>query len=306
YELILPMTIGFKDITIDCGLSRMKFQLNKDNKYDKPTYPNTYLYQISKNDWNKSWLNCYKLEKNTPNYFPLISQKSHDLSLLNQLNIQPQKIALIHIKTLAINATAKITDPKTYGPALAFLVKKGYQLVFIGREIMPEYFKQYPIVNYSESKYASFINDMKLFAMADLSITAGSGIFCLANYFNKPLLYINYWHLMTPPSGKKVINIPTTVKNKANKDLTFIEQIQLFNDLSKHGADLFPEDQYIARNASSTEILEGVKELLNLSPQLTPLQLQFQTLDKTSPKYYARSRCSEYFLKTHSHLFENA
>ena len=69
-----------------------------------------------------------------------------------------------------------------------------------------------------------------------------------------------------------------------------------------------PEGQFVdlffARNATGLEILEGLKELLHLNPKLTPLQRKFQTLDKTSPKYYAGSRCSEYFLKTHSHLFE--
>lgn len=148
YHFLLPMTMAFPEITLDCGLSRLKWQLNKDRCYFKPALGQTYLHQISRQENSARWCYYYSLRSQCANFFPLANK---DLRKDSRSFLTPSdnKLALIHLKTQALNATALITEPLTYLPALESLLAKGYDLVFVGREKMPIEFVRLPIYNYA-------------------------------------------------------------------------------------------------------------------------------------------------------------
>lgn len=306
YDLFLPYIIGFHDITLDVGVSRLKWQLSKKMPHYLQPLGQDFYHQLSKEEIMKVWVNYYQLRVETLDDFPL--KKTYPISkpLYDFFHGNFKKLALIHIKNSVMNATALATNPATYLTALEWLHLQGYQLVFVGREKMPEIFKQYPIKNYAQSSIASFENDMQLFIKAEISIISGSGISFLADCFDKPYLYINSWQMPMAMFARKCFTVPALVTKPCGTLLKFKEQIDLYLNLEDKGAEIFPHNEYKVRNATNDEIVEGIKELIkfqvNDEPEST-LQLKFRSLAPTSCLFYAKSRYSDYFLQKHVDLF---
>ncbi len=310
YDLFYPLMIKYKDITIDCGLSRLKWQLPEPNLQNiiEPITGNNYLYQLSKKDGIPPWINYQKRKQKSLQFFPLkISTFYKTPNCFELLLKRNKKIALLQIKTKSLNATAQITDPETYESSIIFLKKLNYELVFVGREKMPELFKKHQVFNYAESQDANFYNDIFLFSHADIALCSGSGLAYLACCWNVPLLYVNSWHIALPPPSSKSIFVPSIVRKPKGKFLSFLEQEALYNNLPDHGAEIFPSEKYQARNASEDEIKEALGELLSLQKQWTPfssLQVSFQKqFSENSLVYNSDVRVSEYFIKKHQELF---
>ena len=313
YLLLLPITMRYQDITIDCGLSRLKWLLPDDaTKYHRRVdQGQTYLYQLTKHDQFQKLRRYYQLRSNSSSYYPIKSDKSpvraDDLASL--LGDAPQRFALVHLKYDVKNATAEPTDPATYLDALGYLIGLGYQLVFVGREKMPLEFQEFDIINYSESLIASFRNDLALFDMAELAIVSGSGILYLADCQAIPMLYINSWHLQRLPFSRHCVCVPTLALTKSGNFLTVSRQLQLHNELPDIGGEKFPK-HLIARNASSDEILAGLKELLDLQrcyEKRSRLQEEFMKLDGDDSRLaLSESRISEHFLNKHAALLDES
>ena len=302
YELLLPILMYYKDITIDSGLSRLKWQLTEDKKYYQPLAKQTYLHQISKEESFKNHFNYINIRKKTRKFFPLMLPNNHENKELVDFIGTDKKIALVHIKEYVCNATAETTDPLTYLETLIYLEKLNFQLVFVGREKMPSVFNQFSIINYAQSQIASFENDIKLFNMASIAIICGSGLSYLADCIDLPYLYINSWHVHFCPCSPKCILIPALVLDKKNKKLlTFSHQIDLYNKLKDTGPEIFPYQKYDVKNALSDEILVGVKELLS-QKDIENNILQKRMKEKHFLLHNMDTNFSNYFLKKYSKL----
>ena len=207
-----------------------------------------------------------------------------------------------------MNATAAPTDPETYIPALEWIQNQGYTFVFVGREKMPASFRKFEITNYSESRYASFKNDIFLFQACSLALVGGSGVSFLAQCYNKPFLYLNSWHAGLSPFTKESIFVPALVEKKDGSSLSFFEQNELYFQL--HAMDeQFPYDQYVARNASGREILQATQELLSLMQGDKPrsaLQERYMSIDNGKGVLeFSLSRISEFFIEQHQPLLDH-
>ena len=308
YDLLLPIILRYKDITLDVGMSGWKLKLPSNKAYYLPVYKSCW-HRISKSEALTQWLYYWKRRSQCPEYFPMKEGILPSSQLIKFLNGNTEKLALIHIKTNVGNATAKPTDPETYLDALGYLSDLGYRLMFVGREKMPDVFRRYKIINYSESNITSFQHDVQLFNLADIAITAGSGIREIADCLGKPLVFLNSWHLPTMPLYRYCVCVPTLVQKPFGKFLKFREQFELYirMPLRNEGGEIFPETEYRARNTTSDEILAAVQELMSLKEnyqQRSALQERFRQLNKISSQTFSESRVSEYFLNKHIDLFE--
>ena len=300
YFLFLPITCRYKSITLDCGISRMKWQISK-KKYS-PNFPSEYIYRISKKQGIEQLARYYEKCLRSDVFFPLKNIKVCPKHVFFKTD---KKIALIQIKDTVRNATAQPTDPTTLLSSLEYLSYLDYQLVFIGREKMPSEFSQFSIINYAESASANFENDIQIFHHSDLVITSGAGISFLADRMNKPLLYINSWQLQMSMPAKKTIMLPALLIDKKNgKLLKFIDQISLYENKIDNNHEIFPKDLYNVRNAIEREILEGVKELLKMPKEFSFLQKKYKHLAPDTPLFFGQSRCGKYFLEEHEDLFD--
>lgn len=308
YNLCLPFLVGYPELILDCGHSRCKWHLTQDRKYFPAPIPNaSYLYQVSKHEGQRLLSDYFQRAAKCPDYFPLADTPFDYHEIRSFIGLNVNKIALIHLKDEVRNATALITDPATYFDSIEYLKDLGYTLVFVGREKMPDCFKKFGIINYAESKIASFKNDLALFHLSSLMIMAGSGASFLADTLGKPYLYLNSWHASRPNFSKMAIFIPALIKNASGRTLSLYEQIEVYNHLEDFGAEDFPSHIYSGRNATADEILMALKELLDImheyqEPNL--LQEKLRTTLSNVPLYYSQSRCSAYFLQKHSELID--
>ncbi len=301
YYLTLPLIIRYEDLRLDCGLSRTKWhKLNGSDEVisqELPTWPKT----ITKHKNLTEWEDRYRRRVQSSNFAPLKDFKKRD-NRLDQFLGSSDKIALLHIKTNISNATAKQTDSNTYLPTIEYLIANNYRLVFAGREKMPDLFKKYGILNYAESRIASFSNDIQLFNRSHLSIMCGSGIFLLAECLNINLLYINYWHLYRLPATRTSVCVPSLMQTRSRDFLKFSDQWNVYLNANDARSEVFPSDLYDAINASADEILKACQELVEIekhNTELTPLQKKF---NQGSDYYFGESRVSEYFLQKHKDL----
>ena len=55
---------------------------------------------------------------------------------------------------------------------------------------MPKIFKKYNVIDYANSKFSSFVNDIKIFHISDFSIISASGLYFIP-YFLKKNFFIS-------------------------------------------------------------------------------------------------------------------
>ena len=303
YHLTLPITIRYKDIILDSGISRLKWQLDSNGNYIVPSDGQTYLHRINKKESTKRMFDMFARRAKTEGYYPLKEADFDSAEVNGFLKGNTGKLALVHIKTNVMNATAKPTEPFTYLDALAYLSELGFRLVFVGREKMPAVFKEFGVVNYSESPIASFKNDLALFNVSEITITGAGGIAYLAAYLDKPNLYLNSWHIKSAGLSRRSICVPALVRRKGGDEyIKYPAQNELYLEATYiECPEVFPEDRFEARNASVDEILEATKELIALTKkndlEWTPIQKRFGELINTD------MRMSDYFLKKWGSLF---
>lgn len=308
YYLSLPLIYRYRSIGLDSGWARTKRRLTADNKYYKPAQGKNYLYQISRKEGRRRWHDFILINSQQPDYFPLREMLPPDQNnpLMTFLGDKTEKLALIHVKTLVGNATAKLTDAGTYIDALSYLSDSGYRLVLVGREQMPTQFLRFNMLNYSESEFATFENDIRIFSIAKIAVVAGSGIALLPSCLNVPYVYMNSWHLTMPSSHKMCVVAPTLVKNIDGKLLKFVDQIKLHESLPDFGPENFPSWLYEARDITSNEMLEAVIELDDLTREYkkrSDLQEKYcTTKSEYSVMELSMARASQKFLEKHEAL----
>ena len=292
----------YPGIGIDIGLSHF---------VDRHPY-NNHEYQKGFLEWSdvfSKYVNYYKLKNKFSNYHSFsnlnITQKSRDY-LINKLKIDVNKnVLLIYIKNNVANATAKKTDPKTYLEMISFFKKKNFQIVFAGREKFPEVFIGKEIIDYANSRYSSWENDIIIAQLSDIIVAFGSGIASLATTINKPLLYLGSWHLTLPFNSKKCIFFPTLLKNK-NTGL-FMNLVNFNKFFFEFNQQSFKSKKFIPINPSSKDVLMSSKEIYSIFMKqynLNTSQKKFNKIFLKTPMFYAKSSISKYFLEKYKYLLK--
>ena len=224
------------------------------------------------------------------------SESSH---LRKKLGIHSNDIIVnIHLKEAANNACALKTNPSSYIEVIKYLKKKGYKIVFIGREKMPKIFEKYSVINYANSKLANVKNDLLITYMSSFNICFASGIFSIANILNKPILYLGSWHLNIQTKNSNCIYFPAVLKNKTNKTFVYYtDQIKYVMNVNR--LIDFKKKKIKVINPSSNDILYSFKELENLvnnKYKKTTLQKKFNKKFYNHPQQFSQSVVSKKFL----------
>jgi len=259
----------YKDIRIETGFGRVKpHTIRKDVK---KIGEYKYLLLLTISETLKEKRVQLQEVNNDVEYYPLYNNYKYKKVVMPFLSNNTKKIALIHVKYEVRNATAKPTDPNSYLETLNYLKDLKYYLIFVGRERMPFTFRKFIDYNYSESNYACFRNDIELFRIADIAITAASGIGWYSAFKGVPLLYLNSWHLSTPPI-KNCVSVPSLIRKQSGQYYKFEEQLKLFTGIISDD-DSWNFSEYDVRDAKAEEILEATKELILLK-EMQLLQIQ--------------------------------
>jgi len=290
FEYILNIILSFNNnFTVDVGLGH---------------FTNNYKENRSGLDGFNRYINYYRLKSvNKQKFYNEVIFKNQSHTLKKKLGIKVEdKVVNIHLKTSSGNACAKKTDPQTYIQTIKYLKKRGYKIIFIGREKMPNIFKKYKIFDYANSQFANLKNDLLITYISSFNICFASGVYSLANYLNKPVLYLGSWHLNIQSHYSKCVYFPAVLKlEKNNKYVNHKEQIRkAVSDKVVYKGFNFKKEKIKVINPTSSDILYSFKELENLvlkKYKKSFVQKKFNKKFKGHPQEYSQSIVSKKFLK---------
>lgn len=297
------------ELTVDVGVSHLKTSVPPGQKTRIISLGSQFWHMLPRGPAIDLTVQLYRRRALSRGYRPLWHDVPLPQALAERIG-QTQKYALIHLKVDSINATAQATDPVTYLDAMAYLQDNGYRLVMVGREPMPDAFRRFDIYNYAGDPLASFENDLILFRHAQFALLAGSGISYLAESFDLPFVYANYWHLCFPPFARRAVALPSVLtERQSGRTLPFSEHYDLLSRFPEFSFWNFPSAALAARPAAADEILAATQEALSLSqadiPPMTPQQRHFNVMDPVGCARVSDSRVSQHFLERFSPLIGN-
>ena len=257
YYIILPLLLRDSKLTLSIGHEGVIWSLpkNKDDLTKKWFNQQTYIYRISRKECEQLWNKYY--DELTDSKGTNLFSKNVFINTKNHFINENKKNVLIHIRDFIRNASLSITDPKTYEKTINYLFDNNYNLIFIGRNKMPDNFKNYPIKNYANSEEISIENDLRLFNHSFFSIVCAAGIGSYPTVLNRPFLNINSAEFIYNWSSDISIFVPALLNFKDNSTLKFSEIINL--NRNKNYKDLIKS--YIPINVDDTDILNGCIEL---------------------------------------------
>lgn len=250
-----------------------------------------------------------KFMSNNGNFFPnkdklsnYCEEKSY---LLQKLNIS-KKYIIIQIKTSNINGTLKPYNPNLLLKTIKYFQHKDYQIVFAGREKLPDDFLKKSIINYANSKYTSPLNDLLLVEGCSFVICSGSGFSEIPYSLDKPLLIFNVHHI-SQYFGNRTILLPTLLSRRHKKFNAKLQHLYLCTYGPTCGYNKF-DDFYIHHMPTSEEVFMAAKEIEEMMsdniPPFTTLQKKIHDNNSFQLLYYGLSRISNFFLTKHAYFFE--
>lgn len=305
YAVTLPLTMRYPELRTDCSLSAVDESLLRCKKYGFNLLP---LLRQEVRPFEEIWKRYFAyflVRSQTSGLTPMKNCEPMSSELREFLGEAKNKYALIQIKTHAVNATATPTDPYSYVETIKYLMTEGIKIVFAGREAMPNQFKELGVLNYAESKIASFQHDLELVQNANFVLSSASGFGWLVDTMGIPLVYANQWSFACPAPGRYTVMVPALFRDSTGQPWSFKDQISYFYD-RKDSVSPIPSSSNV-RSASALEILKATKEAMDLGQSFKPktvLQQNFQTVRKTAPLAVAESRVSQHFIEKFKCLME--
>jgi hypothetical protein len=111
YDLFLPITIRYRDIVLDSGLSRLKIQLREDLSFEPPPPRQRHLHQLPKRGGFAQWVRYFTMRSEvSSSSCARLPEPASDAPA----GWQPEKLALFHYKTRSA------TPPFTHRPGCHF------------------------------------------------------------------------------------------------------------------------------------------------------------------------------------------
>jgi putative glycosyltransferase (TIGR04372 family) len=289
------VAIKCPEVSIDASEGRDNYIIS-DKKHS---------YKITYHDKPKKRAN---LRSKNPKFYPYIQKLAnyhhHKLELMKKLNIS-KKYIVIQIKTKKINGTIKPLNPFSLLKTIRYFQNKNYQIVFAGREKLPESFHNQSIIDYANSRYASSLNDFILVGHCSFVLCSASGFSILPEVLDKPLLIINTIHGIQY-FGRRTLIMPTLLSRKSEKFNVSIQHKYLCIYGADCGYDTY-DDLYIFHMPTSDEIFMAAKELESMIDENIPpfslLQLEIYKSGKCPLLSHGLSRIPNYYLSKHKNFF---
>jgi putative glycosyltransferase (TIGR04372 family) len=294
--ILWPLLMRYPELTISTAHGPYNYSIESSKKLLKVIYPNHLSYTDVFRERQKKYS---LLRAQTLDYYPLKTVTLLPNELVEMIGLS--KYMVIQIKTEAVNATIQPVDPLTYVDAIKEMLSLGYQVVFAGREKMPDIFANLGVINYAESKNATAFNDYSLILNSSGVLASSSGFSYIPDVLDIPLLSINVIYLTAYP-GRNTINLPSLL-SKDMAPMTFKDQLEYIYNRGQLTNETIIEDNVVCDDASSEDILLAFKELCIIKekgcPPLSDLQLEFKNHFPLELTSVHPARVSHSFIKKH-------
>lgn len=299
------------ELGIDVGLSHFKNSIDSRKDIFLTNLGGQLYYNVTNNAVVNAIADHHRTRSLTEDFNPwALGMPSISEELSEFLGGDITRLATIHFRTGYGNA-GTVIPPENLFSSLAYLRDKGFTIVKVGTEPYPKEFEKFDVVNYSESSFRTFRNDMSIVGNSKINIINASGLENISDVMGIPTVSYARWHLnLTPYSGKFVI-VPTLLFDPSrNRLLNFAEQMLFFKTRQewwegKFFGWHFPVDRFTARPPEADELLAAVQEALDLEHcdrDLSPMQISINKLDEFGALPKSRSRISQFFLDRWSQL----
>jgi putative glycosyltransferase (TIGR04372 family) len=232
--------------------------------------------------------------------------KNDNLENFFRINkIEKKKYAVISIKQQVGNGSPLETNVATYLETIKFLNSRNFKVIFVGREKMPKIFYDYKVINYSNSTFINFHNDLSIFANSSFALTYASGISCIPDHFHIPHVHCGSWILTVPTFSKTTVFLPSVLNYKNGRILKFKDQYDIFYKIGQQPF-LLENHNIVPQHPSSNEILESTKQALGLF-KLDSTYYKMKNIFKNQfgkePIYFSENEISNIFMKNNLNRF---
>ncbi|MBF0333065.1 MAG: hypothetical protein HQL40_05365 [Alphaproteobacteria bacterium] len=316
--------VGFDpSLAIDPGLSHSKFAWADRSTARLSPFQNRLHWAVTNKVVLDSMLKWCQRRALTMDYQPFSEiPPITDPAFVDALGGDPSKVVLVQMKTEAANAGAPM-KPENFFPVFSFLKDSGYRLVFGCRDPYPEEFKRFDVLNYAQSGFANFRNDMLMYKAAALAIVGASGIGSVAQMARTPLVNYNGWHLNAMFSSPAGVWVPALLRRKSDgRPMRFFDQLEILENRPE-GWDLKPDkwsgpgggnpwtfgqemDELELRAAEGDELLAAAQEALSLvrDPTIprTESQDRFANFHPRTGFRFLEGRVSRHFVEKFADL----
>lgn len=165
------------------------------------------------------------------------------------------------------------TDINSLEKGLNYLVNNNYKCIRMGKIVQNKLsFSNKNIIDYASNGDRSDKLDLFLSKYCSFFLGGSNGATIFAEFFNKPILYINCELLVQTWSNNSIIIFKKYFSEKLGRNLTFREINNLGEELTKSSFEYYLEKKKIKIiNNTSDEIYEAVKEIeLKIKKKFNP------------------------------------
>ncbi|MDA8751054.1 hypothetical protein N9M77_05855 [Planktomarina temperata] len=246
--------------------------------------------------------NYADLRNKTKNSFPLLKNEFSNI-FSKRL---PKNYIVVQIKTLAINGTFQPTNASSLIPVLQEAKDEGFEIIFAGRETMPNEFISLGVTDYANSQDACSENDYYLLRGASYAICSASGFSYIPDILGIPTLQLNAYGI-TSIAGPKSLIVPSLLEVDC-KPVSFSKQLELFYQMGQLRRGMQTPPNWKVIDASSDSILAAFAEIRHMVKlgrefQQSELQLSFRKIFKTQVPGLGACNYSDHFLMENRNRF---
>jgi putative glycosyltransferase (TIGR04372 family) len=303
--ILREIQLFFPELVFDVGQAHWKL-IRPDNspRGIGDLYPLNFGWALRSEEFMAQTIRVHEVWGATAGQRPLreaLDQIPGDPAFISRLKVK--KYAVVQIKSVTGNGTARLFPGEVYKPALEFLRDNGYAIVLGGREPMPEVFREFDAWDYARSPFVSPKSDFYLFAHAAVGLVSpsGAGLFC--DTLGTPCCQIGSWTLIPHPS-EKTFAVPSRIKERTTGEvLPFSRQASAF--VSSYdpvlGPSVFNTAAFEDMLPSADDIADGLRDTLRGIPATEHAgQTAIRAIDPVGMWRAAASRFAPSFLNRHS------
>lgn len=175
--------------------------------------------------------------------------------------------------------TRRIEHFVRYNKLIDFLIQKNFLVVLQGTQEQPIFHSRPGFFDYAHSAFQSIENDLFLFSKCYFFISSKSGSEMYSNFFDTPILGLNYTELTSMNENEKFRFYPKHIKKSSGKYLTWID---LLNDpiYFQIGRLDTNNKKYVFEEMTEDELITAATEFLSLIQSRTDNWLTYTKAQK--------------------------
>lgn len=159
--------------------------------------------------------------------------------------------------------TRRIVNFARYNKLIDFLIQKNFFVVLQGTQEQPIFRSRPGFFDYAHSAFQSIENDLLLFSKCYFFISSKSGSEMYSNFFDTPILGLNYTELTCMNENKKFRFYPKHIKNSSGKYLAWIDLLKdpIYFQIGRLDTN---NKKYIFEEMTEDELISATTEFLSL------------------------------------------